>query len=736
MDTAAFSFYLSRMDARLLRLRSGAFRHCVTMRCEGSCAWCVSCRTREPHGGWDRAPTGHPGGDSRVIRLHGGDAFRHGDLAAWVAWARQNPRAWVEVEGPAASLGGDDADAVRARIVGAGVDGVVAVLPSADDASAHAMTGHAGSVTRALDALAALADVVGAVAVVVAVHPDTVSTLGETVLACAERLGARVDIVLRRTPSARGNPRRLPVLGALAPWEELVPLSRALAALPAALPNGARLHMDPERGYAPCMLRPDARRADLVTTRGDDARAPLHALGDVCRDCAWELRCAWRGVDGAPPTESVTPLRDDEALALQELAEDPEATHRPHAPRARWSRTERGLPDVFCVAPWTSLSTTESVVHPVPCAMSWTENVVPPDEAAEAMGVTVDEWHALQRRAENGTRAVWYCLDNEEVSLAALWNNPLLRVMRRQMLAAATPSRHCRAMCRTVMGVEDRGTDLLALSDAELTPAVVANRRLLLDEMRAGRSVLTARPLDLVMGVASHCNIDCGFCAGPEGAYGELTDARRDEVSSWLPSLISLTVAGPGEPLMSRNYLALLEEIATGAYPTLRVSLTTNGTLLTPAFLERHAAVRWSHVRISLNAGSAATHERMTGKRLWGRVMENLDALCARRDAREPPFEITLSCVLSDLVRGDLRNFAEVVTSRRVRVVVEPMYGDRKGLSPWTSPDRLRPLADELADTADVFALKNPPLSKAFRAVERFARRRLEGDDFSPLAHH
>jgi hypothetical protein len=47
------------------------------------------------------------------------------------------------------------------------------------------------------------------------------------------------------------------------------------------------------------------------------------------------------------------------------------------------------------------------------------------------------------------------------------------------------------------------------------------------------------------------------------------------------------------------------------------VSLTTNGTLLTPSFLARHAAVRWSHVRVSLNAGSEATHARMTGKRLF-----------------------------------------------------------------------------------------------------------------------
>jgi MoaA/NifB/PqqE/SkfB family radical SAM enzyme len=187
---------------------------------------------------------------------------------------------------------------------------------------------------------------------------------------------------------------------------------------------------------------------------------------------------------------------------------------------------------------------------------------------------------------------------------------------------------------------------------------------------------------------------------------------------------------------MSRNYRALLADVAERAYPSLRVSLTTNGTLLTPSFLARHGAVRWSSVRISLNAGSEETHARMTGKRLWPKVMENLDALCALRDTRDKTLEVTLSCVLSEMVMGDLHRFAELVTSRGTHVVVEPMYGDMNQLSPWTRPDKLRLLAAELGAVADDFALKNPPLAKAFRAVETFARARLAGDDFAPLAHH
>jgi MoaA/NifB/PqqE/SkfB family radical SAM enzyme len=199
---------------------------------------------------------------------------------------------------------------------------------------------------------------------------------------------------------------------------------------------------------------------------------------------------------------------------------------------------------------------------------------------------------------------------------------------------------------------------------------------------------------------------------------------------------MSFGVSGPGEPLMSRNYLAILQHIADVGYPALSVALTTNGTLLTPEFLRRHAAVRWSHVRISLNAGSARTHARMTGKSLFDRVLHNLDALCALRDSRPPPFPVTLSCVLSEMVMGDLHAFAEIATRYRTDVVVEPMYGDMNELSPWTRPEKLTRLADELGSVAHDFALRNPPLSRAFRGVEEFARRRLALGDFSVLAHH
>ena len=286
------------------------------------------------------------------------------------------------------------------------------------------------------------------------------------------------------------------------------------------------------------------------------------------------------------------------------------------------------------------------------------------------------------------------------------------------------------------MGVEERGLSCFEPADEDLAPPVAANRRLLLAEVVEGKSFLSANPLELDAGVSARCNISCGFCNGPEEGYGDLTDRRRDEIAGMLPSLMRFGVCGPGEPLMSPNYLALLGQISDTGYPSLSVSLTTNGTLLSPAFLERHANVPWSHVRISLNAGSPETHERMTGSKLFRGIMRNLDALCALRERRPGRFRVTLSCVLGEVQMGDLHRFAEVVTSHGTDVAIEPMTGNLGSLSPWVRPDRLAILADELRSVADDYALRNPPLSRAFRAAEGYARTRLGGDEFLPLALH
>ncbi len=708
----------------------------ITSACRMRCAWCEHCRERElPPESTERLRTRPPLSKAHGYRLKGGETFALDNLAEWTAWARRDGRSMVSLEGPAATLASTDGAVFERRIAGliaARPDLVTVVLPTVDASRTATLTGLSWDPSRALEALARLRLAGLDVEVVFPSNERTVTGFADVVKLVAERV-SEVTITLRRMIAMRADRTRLPVLGASADWPELDALSQALAELPRELPNGARLHMDEHAGYALCMLRHEARRADLINAPRDAFQKPSRALGAACEACAWARVCTWRTEMVPPPDTQVNPLTRDEAMALQSQSGASTATHSPKT--FRTDRARLGLPELLCLAPWTTLTATEPKLHPVPCALSWVDTAITPEQSDAETGEAPGTERLRRRATTHNDYGFHWILENESLSLLDLWNAPLLRLMRREMLGGGASSR-CRPMCRVVMGVEERGLAFFQRDDADLTPAVAENRRRLIEEVNARKSVLTAKPLELMVGVSSNCNISCGFCDGPLGQYGELTDRRRDEILTLMPTLMAFGVSGPGEPLMSPNYLKLLEHMATGAFPSLRVSMTTNGTLLTPSFIERHRRVPWTQVRISINAGSASTHESMTGKRLFDRVRENLDALCRLRDSRPEPFKITLSCVLGEKQIGDLHNLAEVVTSHGTDVIVEPVYGDLRGLSPWTRPQRLAVLADELRSVADDYATRNPPLSRAFRAIESFARERLAQGDWRPLNHH
>jgi hypothetical protein len=245
----------------------------ATERCDLHCAWCEGCRGRDIPADLLRrawASTLPPG--TPVVRIRGGDPFRYGDLDGWVAWGRTQPGVAICIEGPAATLAGADRRAVLARLVAARPDAVSAVLPTVDPERTAALTGASWDPGLALAGLVELNGAGLAVEVVFPVHPTTVAELPALVHGVAEHLGAEVVITLRRAPSAaRGDSAGI----GGGEWSELVALSDAIAALPDALPGGARLQFDRARGYAACMLTPPARRKDLLpaTGRGGGAAA-------------------------------------------------------------------------------------------------------------------------------------------------------------------------------------------------------------------------------------------------------------------------------------------------------------------------------------------------------------------------------------------------------------------------------------------------------------------------------
>lgn len=684
--------------------------YAVTQRCETRCGWSPLCRGKE---GSDLEPgegqPAPPPGRWRA-RLSGGNAFRYGSLERWAEWVRNRGCVSLELEGPAHGLATRSA-LERVRAVEA--DRVLLAIPTTDPSTLEGWTRCRDigiALERSLDA-ARLLPIVPRVPI----DARTVTCLAKTVSGILERFGPEREILLVRA----GDPH----------FSELPELASELAKIDL----GVRLRFDRESGYAPCLVPAELHRPRLFpVARGQGETA----VDDACRACAWRPRCAFRE-RGAP----VRALPEPVVLALQATGDDLEASHVPGV--TRWDRRELDLPDLVCFAPFTSLVATDPTVPAVPCALSWVRTAMTDDELASETGLTPQAIRELDASARARFGYSHFTPMNDALSLEQLWNSPLLRVMRRQMAQnQRTPERaggatdRCRPMCRVLLGVEERELHALTAPDDAVTPEVRDNRRRLLDEIREGRERMSARPLKLVYGVSSHCNISCGFCVGPEGAYGELSEKRYDEIVEWLPALMNLDVIGPGEPLMSVRFPRLLEHIADHGYPSLRVSITTNGTLVTPSWVKRHASVRFGNLRISLNAGSAATHERMTGKKLFDRVIAGIEALAAERARTGVPERITLSCVLSDLILGDLGRFAAIVERYGCDIVLEPMNGDRLELSPYTKEQSLERLRDECAALAAEYRLRNPAIARAFAGMVDFSQSHLRSGRLTVLPHH
>ena len=129
-----------------------------------------------------------------------------------------------------------------------------------------------------------------------------------------------------------------------------------------------------------------------------------------------------------------------------------------------------------------------------------------------------------------------------------------------------------------------------------------------------GRSAAERKPV-VVWNVGRRCNLHCVHCysdSSNRAFAGELTTgegrALLDDLAAFeVPALL---LSG-GEPLLRPDVFELIEH---GRSLGLRITLSTNGTLITPQVAERIHALGVSYVGISLD-GIGATNDRFRGHR-------------------------------------------------------------------------------------------------------------------------
>jgi MoaA/NifB/PqqE/SkfB family radical SAM enzyme len=159
-------------------------------------------------------------------------------------------------------------------------------------------------------------------------------------------------------------------------------------------------------------------------------------------------------------------------------------------------------------------------------------------------------------------------------------------------------------------------------------------------------------PKELNVYLTSACNFACPWCrrqTAPDSLDPTIPDVSAEFVHNLVgkwPSLASCCIAGFGEPLLSDQLVPVVKKAkARGLY----TSLITNGSLIMQR-ADNLQDLPLDAISISLNAANAPEHERKTGTKTWGDVIEGI--LWLRSIGRE----VMLSFVLT---RQDLPKIGE-----------------------------------------------------------------------------
>lgn len=208
-------------------------------------------------------------------------------------------------------------------------------------------------------------------------------------------------------------------------------------------------------------------------------------------------------------------------------------------------------------------------------------------------------------------------------NIEAVWNGPAIQEMRASILDGSF--RHCdQTRCPYILD------DYLPKRDDITEPRL----RAIIDHHL---TVMPHRPLTIGLAHERSCNLACPSCrthkfVETDKAIIDRELARLDQILKMSPDCERLTVTGSGDPFGSIIFRRFLRHLDVAAYPKLRISLLTNGVLLTPKMwrLFAHLHDRIDRLIISLDAASEATYNRVRRGGNWSVLMRNLAHLATQ----------------------------------------------------------------------------------------------------------
>jgi len=171
----------------------------------------------------------------------------------------------------------------------------------------------------------------------------------------------------------------------------------------------------------------------------------------------------------------------------------------------------------------------------------------------------------------------------------------------------------------------------------------------------------------LRLAVTDRCNLRCEYCMPPQGVphleHEEIL--TYEEIVRFLEICVQAGISKVrltgGEPLVRRDLDHLVREIS-GLLPSLDISLTTNGTLLS-RYAEALKSAGLKRVNISIDSLDPDTYRRITRT---GSLSDALDGVEAALEAGLDPVKINV--VVLKHLSGELEGFVDLVNRLPVHV--------------------------------------------------------------------
>ena len=132
------------------------------------------------------------------------------------------------------------------------------------------------------------------------------------------------------------------------------------------------------------------------------------------------------------------------------------------------------------------------------------------------------------------------------------------------------------------------------------------------------------------LSVTDRCNLRCTYCrSGMETFIPHEAVLRYEEMEQLVDMAMDMGVEKVrltgGEPFARKGFADFLERLRA-AHPALDIRVTTNGTLIGP-HIQTLKAIGLNAVNLSLDTFDRDKFEQITGRDLFGKVRENMDAL-------------------------------------------------------------------------------------------------------------